>query len=124
MVMRLRRLQDLGSREVRWFVWTINTCVGKICRIRLKSSRLEGWRQAASSVQDAHGPCPVRSALPDTTVGDGTSEVESDDLKTWNFKGKRDFRGLILSSVLRRDPHAIALTLTFLSFSLHMENRR
>lgn len=75
-------------------------------------------------MQDAHGPCPVRSALPDTTVGDGTSEVESDDLKTWNFKGKRDFRGLILSSVLRRDPHAIALTLTFLSFSLHMENRR
>lgn len=29
MVARLRRLQDLGSREVSRFVWTINTCVGK-----------------------------------------------------------------------------------------------
>jgi hypothetical protein len=40
MVARLRRLQDLGSREVRWFVWTINTCEAKI-------SEMSACRRAA-----------------------------------------------------------------------------
>lgn len=39
MVARLKRLQDLGSREVRWFVWTINTCEERRAR--------SGYRRAA-----------------------------------------------------------------------------
>lgn len=99
-------------------MWAINTCVGKICRIRLKKVAEQQVGRLATGSQLRAGytwalPCPVLSALPDTTVGDGP----------WNFKGERDFGGLILSSVLRREPHAVVLTLIFLSFSLHMENR-
>lgn len=93
MVARLRRLQDLGSREVRWFVCTINTCEAKSGgRVRQQRSS-RGRPQASGSVaQDAQQPhCPWVSLLAQTRNRDGVSvmgllNMESGDLKIWNLE--------------------------------------
>lgn len=75
----------------------------------------EGWRWG-SSAQAASGPALPGSLLLQMSQG-MSPNVEPDDLKIWSFQGERDLRGLILPSILRRDPRAADLILTSLSFS-------
>lgn len=77
-------------------------------------------QKSVSSAQGARWPRPAQPSLLSQTppAGHGLARVESDNLKAGNFKGKRDFRGLILPFILRRDLRAMDLNLTFLTFSV------
>lgn len=78
----------------RWSTW----------HVRLKGSRRGGPRAGTSAP-----PCPAQpSLLSQTPQGAGVGSPKWNQ-KAWNFEGKRDLRGLILPSILRRGIHAVVL---------------
>lgn len=101
-------------------------CGKDVQQVRRRKSRRKGSLKAVQATRHKRHsgpPCPPLLCSPRRCNGMCfrvmvSLKVESHDLKAWNFKGERNLRGLILPSLLRRDPRGVVLILISHGFSV------